>query len=259
MKKTLLQHMQERMPQYSKDKLYAMILCGQIRYDGEILKQPGQAVVAGRDFEVLLNRYVSRGGEKLKGLIDLWKLDFHDKVVLDGGSSTGGFTHCVLEEGAALVYAVDVGYNQLDYRMRSHRQVVVMERTNIMKVHDLEPQPHVAVADLSFRSIAGAAEHMMAQLQDKRLYALIKPQFEIEKRDDFKGIVSDPKDWRRILKAVAGQLQSEDLGILRCAPSVIKGRKGNQEFFFEIAPLEECNSNEEQYSLIDDCLEGIPG
>lgn len=258
MKPTLLNHLKERFPEKTEKELYASIMCGQIRYGGEILKVPGEKVRPGLEVVFLQKNYVSRGGDKLKGLIDQWALDFSGKVVLDAGASTGGFTHCVLQEGASMVYAVDVGYNQLDYRLRTDDRVMVMERCNIMTLEELDPIPHCAVADLSFRSITGAAGKIFSLISEKRLYALIKPQFEVSGDEDFKGIVKDPQVWKEVLLAVRKQLEQEHLGILRASYSRVKGRKGNQEFFFEIAPQEDCPPAEEQEKRILEMLEGIP-
>jgi len=258
MKLTLLNHLKKRFPDKPEKEIYASIMCGQVRYGGEILKVPSQKIRPDLEVEFLQKSYVSRGGDKLKGLIDQWGLDFAGKVVLDAGASTGGFTHCVLQEGASMVYAVDVGYNQLDYRLRTDSRVKVMERCNIMSLEELEPVPLWAVADLSFRSITGAAGKIISLISGKRLYALIKPQFEVVKDASFKGIVTDPAVWEEVLMAVRKQLEAEGLGIIRAAWSRVKGRKGNQEFFFEIAPLEDCPSAYEQEERIKSMLKGIP-
>jgi 23S rRNA (cytidine1920-2'-O)/16S rRNA (cytidine1409-2'-O)-methyltransferase len=250
MKYSLFSHLKERLNDYTEKEIYALIMCGEIRYNGEVFRQPSQKIQRGGQIEILSARYVSRGGEKLKGLVDLWALDFKDKFILDAGSSTGGFTDCALQQGAATVFAVDVGYNQLDYRLRKNGRVIVMERCNVMSLEELNPQPHIALADLSFRSITGAAGKIISLLSDKRLYALIKPQFEIVQNEDFKGIVERPEDWKKVLLAVLLQLHQETLGILRATASKVKGRKGNQEFFFEIAPEHHCLGHEEQRDLI---------
>lgn len=250
----LLQYLKKKNPDYNEKELYARILCGEVRYGGEVFRNPKVAIKPGKPIEFLNQPYVSRGGDKLKGLIDFWNLSFKGKTVLDAGSSTGGFTDCVLQEGAQRVYAVDVGYNQLDYRLRQDERVSVMERTNIMAVSELSPAPDIAVADLSFRSITGAAGHIINQVVDQRLYALIKPQFEISGKDDFQGILTDPEDWKKVLIDVWKQLNLEHLGILRAAPSPVKGRKGNQEFFYEIVPLEESLPRSSQRDLIEEML-----
>jgi len=259
MKKRLLACLIDEYPEYTEKELYAWIMCGKIRYGGEVFKTPSQMVKPGQKVEFLHSSYVSRGGDKLKGLIDQWNLDFNHKIILDAGASTGGFTDCVLQHGASKVYSVDVGYNQLDYRMRKDDRVVVMERCNIMSLESLDPVPDMGVADLSFRSISGAAEKIMSLISGKRLYALIKPQFEMPRTAEFDGIVKDPRDWLRILQQVREQLSAEKLGLIRADYSRVKGRKGNQEFFYEIAPQEECPDPNEQNKIIEEMLERISG
>ena len=148
--------MKERYPQKKESELFAYVLCGNVYCDGEKIRETSRKIDSRSELEIRTKKYVSRGGYKLEGALDEWGIDCRKKIFVDAGSSTGGFTDCLLQRGASLVYAVDVGYNQLDYSLRNDSRVVVRERCNIMELDDLEPAPHMGVADLSFRSIAGA-------------------------------------------------------------------------------------------------------
>jgi 23S rRNA (cytidine1920-2'-O)/16S rRNA (cytidine1409-2'-O)-methyltransferase len=181
--------------------------------------------------------WVSRGGDKLDALLEAWGVSVKNLVVVDAGSSTGGFTHCLLYRGARLVHAIDVGYNQLDWRLRNLPQVVVHERTNIMGLDALDPPADLAVADLSFRTIVAPAGRILSLCAQKVLYGLIKPQFEwrYASNQDFDGIVEIGQH-KSILVDLAQRLAREKLAIQRIIPCALKGSHGNQEYFAEITP-----------------------
>ena len=185
---SLLQLLKKKYPEKSDNENYAAVLCGDVSVNNEKIKDPSYKV--DPDSEIILNKkkYVSRGGYKIEKALFYWKIDVKGKIILDAGSSTGGFTDCLLQHGARGVHAVDVGYNQLDYKLRSDRRVFVHERENIMKIESLDPEPEIGTADLSFRSIKGAAAKIINLVKENTLIALIKPQFEIGSSDpDFKG------------------------------------------------------------------------
>ena len=237
MKKTLLALLKERYPEKGEGELYAYVLCGDVYCDGEKIRETARKVDVRSIIEIRTKKYVSRGGFKLEGALDEWGIECGKKIFLDAGASTGGFTDCLLQRGASLVYAVDVGYNQLDYSLRSDSRVVVRERCNIMELEDLEPAPHMGVADLSFRSIRGAASRIIGLTTQKRLIALIKPQFEIEETEGFNGVVDDVNVIRSVLLDVIRALEEENLRLLKLSPSKIKGKKGgNQEYLALIEP-----------------------
>lgn len=228
---TLLSRVTTQYPELSPKECQGFILCGQVRVNGEKMTDPRRVVPADAEVAILRDRYVSRGGLKLEKALDHWDISPEGKVVLDAGSSTGGFTDCLLQRGACLVHAVDVGYNQLDYRLRRNDRVVVRERTNIMAVTSLDPLPDFAVADLSFRSLRRAATHIFSLCKDKKLIALIKPQFEwINPPPRFDGIVREGKDLVEILLSLARDLQAEGVRLTDLIPSPIRGNKGNKEF-----------------------------
>ncbi len=180
-------------------------------------------------------RYVSRGGEKLAGALQGFGVAIRDRRALDAGASTGGFTDCLLQEGAASVTAVDVGYGQLDWSLRNDRRVVVRERLNIRHadVATLGGPFDVIVADLSFISICTVASKLSELAgADCDVMLLVKPQFEVGKGQVGKGgIVRDPDKHRAVLVQVIECLAVDGLGTVGVIVSPIKGAKGNREFF----------------------------
>lgn len=235
-KMPLLQLLKTRFPAIPRKELYAKILCGEVAVNGEHHRNPQLPVTDQAQIEFEPRKYVSRGGLKLEAAIVKWQLPVRGRVFLDAGASTGGFTDCLLQHGAGHVHAVDVGYNQLDYSLRSDSRVTVAERTNIMHVNRLDPVPDAAVADLSFRSLRGAAAHIIGLTEEKWMVGLLKPQFELEgidqqleKEGDFKGVVP-PGQVQRIIEQVIGFLKAEGLTVKAVTGSPIAGRKGNREY-----------------------------
>lgn len=207
-----------------------MVLCGEVYVSGERVKDPKALVSAGAAVSLSPRRYVSRGGEKLAAALRSWQLPVAGKVFLDAGASAGGFTDCLLQHGAAVVHAVDVGYNQLDFRLRRDPRVVVHERTNILSVQHLEPPADAAVADLSFRSLTGVAAHVLSLTNEGWCVALLKPQFEWrEPEEDFAGVVRDPERISSIVRETLERLRAEGAYAERLMPSPIRGRRGNRE------------------------------
>jgi 23S rRNA (cytidine1920-2'-O)/16S rRNA (cytidine1409-2'-O)-methyltransferase len=232
----LLDLLRRLYPETEKKRLLARILCGEVRVGEETVRDPKIPVPA--DSEIAFNpppRFVSRGGVKLDHALRVWNLDVKDRVLIDAGASSGGFTDCLLQRGARCVYCIDVGYNQLDYTLRRDARVVVLERTNIMAVSrehfrdDL--MPTAAVADLSFRSLRKAAGHLLSLVTGGWLIALIKPQFEWRTPlPDFRGVVRGEKSYRDILLALIAGLWEEGVYLSRITASPITGRRGNLEF-----------------------------
>ena len=231
-KKPVLDVLTERFQEYSRKELYSMIMCGEIKVNGETIRSPQNHILPEADINLSSKKWVSRGGEKLDHAMVEWGISAEKKVVLDAGSSTGGFTDCLLQRKASLVHAVDVGYNQLDYSLRIDSRVNVLERTNIMSVEELEPVPNFAVADLSFRSISGAASHILRLTSDNLLIALIKPQFELPETEGFDGVIRDEEILHEVIRKTALNLQVEGVGLRAVIESPIKGGKGNTEFLF---------------------------
>ena len=178
--------------------------------------------------------YVSRGGEKLESALDRFAIDASGALALDAGASTGGFTHCLLSRGARHVIAVDVGYGQLDWRLRQDPRVTVLERTNVrnLRAADLPFAPEIVVADLSFISLTIVIPPL-AELSapDSDFVLLVKPQFEAG-RDNVGsgGVVVDPKTWRSALLAVVEASRRAGLQPSRVMASPLRGPAGNVEF-----------------------------
>lgn len=220
----------------SREKARAAVMAGLIFVDGQKVDKPGSMVKPQSKVEVrgpsLI--YVSRGGLKLEKAIKSFRLTLHDRVVLDVGASTGGFTDCALRNGARLVYAVDVGYGQLDWQLRNDPRVVVLERTNIryLKEEALPETPDFATIDVSFISLSKVLPRIGdLTTVDGAGVALVKPQFEAG-RDQVgkKGVVRDPAVHEAVLNAVADTIEGLGWVIGGVDYSPLTGPQGNIEF-----------------------------
>ncbi|MBX7147572.1 TlyA family RNA methyltransferase [bacterium] len=176
--------------------------------------------------------YVGRGGLKLKGALDSFKLSVKDFVCLDVGASTGGFTDCLLQEGAGKVYALDVGYGQLDWKLKSDARVVVFDRTNFRNfdIQEISEKLDLIVMDCSFISIDKLLPKVI-EFAPPHFIALIKPQFEVGPGQVGKGgIVKDEKLHEEVTKNIRNLLTDNHFDILGIIPSPITGQEGNKEF-----------------------------
>lgn len=233
-KLSVIKLLQKYNPSLDKDKATALVLCHNVYVNGELCTDSKRTFDSSAVVEIIYPKYVSRGGFKLEKALDTFSLPpISGKVALDAGSSTGGFSDCLLQHGVSAVHCVDVGFNLLDYKIRSDSRSVVHEKCNIMNLSlsDLTPAPDFAVADLSFRSIKGAASHVLSLTSERWMIALIKPQFEVPRwKENFFGVVEDPSLMRETLVSVWENLESEGVGIFEAVASPIKGHKGNTEF-----------------------------
>ncbi|HOR63192.1 MAG TPA: TlyA family RNA methyltransferase, partial [Smithellaceae bacterium] len=179
--------------------------------------------------------YVSRGGLKLKGALDFFSLNVEGMAALDVGASTGGFTDCLLQAGARAVFAVDVAYGQLAWKLREDPRVTVIERTNIRHYNGagLTEKPSLAVIDVSFISLATVIPAVLPHLGDSaRILALIKPQFEARREEVGKnGVVEDAAVQERVVREIASLCQSLGLRVEGTCASPLLGPAGNKEFF----------------------------
>lgn len=224
-------------PEFDLLQLKGYIASREVKIDGETIVDAAQRVSGTGEACIQLQEFVSRGGYKLEHALTSWSLDVTGRVCLDAGSSTGGFTDCLLRYGASAVHAVDVGYNQLDYRLRCDARVHVHERTNILHLTETDPPSDIAVADLSFRSIRGVASHILSLTTRKQLIFLIKPQFEVDPdTQGFNGIITDDCLLRSTMDDVYTTLTREHVGLQRILLSPITGRKGNREFLALLTP-----------------------
>ena len=235
-KLALIELLKTRFPSRREKELFAEILRGGVQVDGHKVTKPGTPVPVDASLTVReMPRFVSRGGEKLEAALERWSIDCAGKVWLDGGCSTGGFTDCLLQRGASLVYAVDVGRNQLDPRIRGDTRVRPMERINVMGLvpSDLDPRPDWVAADLSFRSLRRAAAHLLSLTSGHRGIFLVKPQFEYrDPPPDFTGVVKESRAVHDILSDLVDSLVTESVTVEKALTSPIRGRKGNREFLF---------------------------
>jgi 23S rRNA (cytidine1920-2'-O)/16S rRNA (cytidine1409-2'-O)-methyltransferase len=190
-------------------------------------------VAAGAVVELAVQpRFVSRGGDKLEQALNVFGARVDGLVVADVGASTGGFTDCLLQRGATRVYAIDVGYGQLDYRLRRDARVAVIERTNARYLPPLPEAVDLAVADLSFISLTKVLPALNASMKPfARLIVLVKPQFEARRGEVGKGgVIRDPLLHAAVLGRFARWLTGERYRILEVTVSPILGATGNREF-----------------------------
>lgn len=220
----------------SREKAKAAIMAGMVYGDGERLDKPGMEVSTAMTLEIKGEQmpFVSRGGLKLAKALQAFSLSFQDTVVADIGASTGGFTDCVLQNGARKVYAIDVGYGQLDWKLRTDPRVVVMERTNARYLNGAslsEPIDWV-VTDVSFISLTKIFPAMLQILKPEgQVVALIKPQFEAGRQSvGKKGVVKDPQVHRQVLQHVLTEAENLDLRVQNLSYSPIRGPEGNIEY-----------------------------
>jgi len=218
----------------SREKARALILAGQVLVDGQRADKAGHSVSSEARVEVLEPmRYVSRGGLKLEAALEHFRIAVEGRVAIDVGSSTGGFTDCLLQHGAARVYAIDVGTGQLDWKLRNDPRVVVEEQVNARYLTRAEVPESIALAvcDVSFISITmilPALPNLLAE--NGEMIILVKPQFELEREQVGKGgIVRDPRLHQQACHRVEEAVQR--LGFQTdIIPSPVLGAEGNQEF-----------------------------
>lgn len=229
----------------SRAQAQRLIQAGEVLVAGQVVDKPGTLVPL--DVPIALAqrpRFVSRGGEKLAAALARFSLDVAGVVAADVGASTGGFTDCLLQHGAARVYAIDVGYGQLDWRLRSDPRVVVLERTNARYLRALaEPVDWVTV-DVSFISLGLILPSAVGWLHpDGQVIALVKPQFEAGRRQVGRGgVVRDPAVHRSVLERVVEMAAGWKLGLQGLMPSPLLGPAGNREFLawwaLDAAPID---------------------
>ena len=220
----------------SRERAQALLLAGQVRVNGERMEKPGSRVDADARVELAGDglRYSSRGGLKLEGALEDFSVAAQGRVCLDVGSSTGGFTDCLLQHGAQRVYAVDVTVNQLDWKLQKDSRVKLIERNaRYLKAEDVGEAVDLVAMDVSFISVTKVLPAVLPIARpDADFLVLIKPQFELEKADVGKGgIVRDAELQKRAVENVKSAAAALGLEIIGVRPSRIAGSEGNQEFF----------------------------
>lgn len=225
----------------SREQAKAAIIAGRVKVDGARVSKPGQPVAGDAAFDVTpAQEYVSRGGHKLAGALDVFGVDPSGLRAVDVGASTGGFTDCLLKRGAVAVTALDVGYGQLAWPLRNDERVTVVERTNIRSVDgELAGAPFdLAVVDVSFIGLAKVLPHIAGVLTPAgEILALVKPQFEAGKGNVGKrGVVRDEAVHRAVLTSVMAAAEDGGWAVTGLTWSPITGPEGNIEFWIRLSP-----------------------
>lgn len=241
----------------SRELARRYIMAGEVRVNGQIMDKPGAQVSTEVEIEVQsAARFVSRGGDKLEGAFQAFDLNVEGKICADVGASTGGFTDCLLQHGAAKVYAIDVGYGQLAMKLQQDERVIIMERTNARFIEKLDDPINFVTIDASFISLKILLPVIKNWLTSQaQLVALIKPQFEAGKSDVGKGgVVKDPKIHRRVLEEILTFAQEIGYTVRGLTTSPLTGPKGNIEFLAWFSIGESSDSKTVISSLLNTTL-----
>ncbi len=223
----------------NKKMAQALIMAGKVTVSGKVITKPGTPVDEDAELELAEKLpYVSRGGIKLAHALDEFKLNVASLTAMDVGASTGGFTDCLLQHGARRVYAIDVGYGQLDYKLRQDPRVVVMERINAHYPFSLPGKVNIATIDLSFISVTKVMPNVIEHLMEPGyIIVLFKPQFEAKRKEVPKGgVIKDPQVHARVLGRFIVWATGHDLRLRGLVASPILGAEGNKEFIVFLTP-----------------------
>ncbi|MEA1928468.1 MAG: TlyA family RNA methyltransferase [Candidatus Auribacterota bacterium] len=225
-----------------QDQAQRMIRAGRIYVDEQPADKPGRQYPISAKIRLKeVSRYVSRGGEKLQGALEYFQPDLLGKLALDIGSSTGGFTDCLLQAGVRKVYCIDVGKGQLAWKLRQDPRVVVQEGVNAryLSIDDIPEAPDIITIDVSFISLKKVIPAGIKLLQPEgEILALIKPQFEAG-RDEVErgGVVRDPRIHERVIEEIVDFSSSRGLKVVGVKKSVLTGPAGNKEFFIFLGKI----------------------
>lgn len=218
----------------TREKARALIMAGVVKAEGRRVVKPGELLLPSVELSVDQPMpFVSRGGLKLTAALDAFRIDCQDKIALDIGCSTGGFTHCLLQRGAKRIYAVDVNIDQLDVKLRRDLRVIVIEKNaRYLKPEDLPETPDIITVDVSFISVLKVLPALYDILTDGELIALLKPQFEAGRGQvGKKGVIRAPEKHFEIISQVLEKAQALGFRAKALLASPIKGQRGNREFF----------------------------
>ena len=244
----------------SREKAKAIIMSGNVYVDGQKEDKAGTMFKEGVQIEVKGNplKYVSRGGLKLEKAMSHFDISLEGKICMDVGSSTGGFTDCMLQNGAVKVYAVDVGHGQLDWKLRQDERVVCMEKTNIRYVEpkDIEERAEFSSIDVSFISLTKVLLPVRNLLtEDGQIVCLIKPQFEAgREKVGKKGVVRDSKVHEEVICKVLEYAQEISFEPLHLEFSPIKGPEGNIEYLLHLQKREEGTRWEDMHFSVQETV-----
>jgi 23S rRNA (cytidine1920-2'-O)/16S rRNA (cytidine1409-2'-O)-methyltransferase len=238
----------------SRSQAQRLIMAGQVRVDGQLAIKPGASVSTQAAVQIDSGpRFVSRGGEKLEAALTAFHLQVEKWICADVGASTGGFTDCLLKNGAARVYAIDVGTGILEWKLRQDRRVVVMEGTNARFIDHLPEPVDLVTVDASFISLKillPVLKNWFRPLGGE-VVALIKPQFEAGRRvvSHGKGVVRDPQVHRQVLEEVLSFAQKTGFSIQGIIRSPLLGPKGNIEFLCYATYAKDLDEHPKGYNL----------
>ena len=241
----------------SRELAKAYIMAGNVYVDGQKEDKAGTKVAVTAKLEVKGNqmKYVSRGGYKLEKAMDVFGIRLNGKICLDIGASTGGFTDCMLQNGASKVYAIDVGYGQFAWKLRNDERVVCLEKTNVRYVtHEQVPdEGDFASIDVSFISLTKVLPAVLGVLGEKgQMVCLIKPQFEAgREKVGKKGVVRDSSVHREVIEMIVEYVRTQSLGILGLDFSPIKGPEGNIEYLIYLDKSQSGMHEDEVQARVD--------
>lgn len=244
----------------SRELAKAYIMAGNVYVDGQKEDKAGTKVAVNAALEVKGNqmKYVSRGGYKLEKAVDEFGISLDGKICLDIGASTGGFTDCMLQNGASKVYAIDVGYGQFAWKLRNDERVVCLEKTNVRYVtHEQVPdEGDFASIDVSFISLTKVLPAVLGVLGEKgQLVCLIKPQFEAgREKVGKKGVVRDINVHKEVIEMIANYVRAQNLGILGLSFSPIKGPEGNIEYLIYLDKSQAGMTEEEVQEKLEEVV-----
>ena len=221
----------------TREKARALIMAGKVVIEGKVIDKPGAKIDLESPIHLKgeISPYVSRGGEKLEGALEAFDIHPERLVVMDVGASTGGFTDCVLQKGARKVYAVDVGYGQLAWKLQKDPRVVNLERRNVryLRREEVEEEVDLILIDTSFISIEKFIPHLLGFLKKGgAILSLIKPQFEVGRGEVGRGgLVRDVRLHQKVIDRISNFCRELGLKVLGVTESPLLGPKGNKEFF----------------------------
>lgn len=244
----------------SRELAKAYIMAGNVYVDGMKEDKAGTKVSITANIEVKgpQMKYVSRGGYKLEKAIDAFGISLDGKICLDIGASTGGFTDCMLQNGAVKVYAIDVGYGQFAWKLRTDERVVCLEKTNVRYIthEQVTDEGDFASIDVSFISLTKVLPAVLGVMQEEgQLVCLIKPQFEAgREKVGKKGVVKDIAVHQEVIVKIADFALEQGLGILGLSFSPIKGPEGNIEYLIYLDKKQQGMSREEVYFLVEETV-----
>ncbi len=227
-------HLLEENPSYSRQQIQSWIMQGNVRVNGIVQTKAGFAITPKDEIELIIvePKYVCRAGLKLEKALEHFQINPEGLTVLDAGLSTGGFTDCLLQHGAAKVYGVDVGYGQVHEKIRVDPRVLVHERMNLRHLEDLGEKVDLVTLDLSFISLLKVIPAVNKVIKSNgQLITLIKPQFEAQKHEVGRGgLITDPTIHARIVSSVTQAIVNQGYSLVGITESPITGATGNKEF-----------------------------